>query len=73
MLTRCRQMTSIVTSFVLAMVLHPEVQTRGYKEIDELTHGLRLPTFSDKVNLPYVDCIVKELLRWATPAPYGER
>jgi cytochrome P450 len=54
------------------MALHPEVQNRGQKEIDAALHGSRLPTFQDHDSLPYIDCIVKELFRWATPTPLGK-
>ncbi|GJE87399.1 cytochrome P450 [Phanerochaete sordida] len=63
-------MTSIVASFYLAMVLHPEAQTRGQQEVDSVTGRSRLPTFADRPNLPYVDCIMKEVMRWAIPTPF---
>ena len=66
------QMTSITTSFFLAMILFPEVQARGQKEVEVVTHGLRLPTFADRPALPYVDFIMKELIRWAVPTPLGQ-
>jgi cytochrome P450 len=45
------------------MVLHPEIQAKAQGEIDSVCAG-RLPDFSDRSRLPYVDAIVKELLRW---------
>ncbi|EKM50710.1 uncharacterized protein PHACADRAFT_200649 [Phanerochaete carnosa HHB-10118-sp] len=62
--------TSIVSSFFLAMILYPEVQKRGQQEVDAVTHGTRLPTFADRPHLPYIDCIMKELMRWAVPTPF---
>lgn len=62
-------MTSIVCSFFLSMILHPTVQKRGQAEVDAVTQRLRLPTFADRPSLPYVDCIMKELIRWAVPTP----
>jgi hypothetical protein len=55
------QLSSITSSFLVAMAIHPEVQNRGQKEIDAALHGSRLPTFQDHDLLPYIDCIVKEL------------
>jgi hypothetical protein len=48
----------------MAMVLTPDVQIRAQKEIDAVTRGIRLPTFSDWKTLPIVERIVYETLRW---------
>ncbi|KEY65327.1 hypothetical protein S7711_01838 [Stachybotrys chartarum IBT 7711] len=62
---------SNLTAFTLAMALHPEVQTRAQEEIDRVVGTLRLPTFADRANLPYINALVKEALRWWTTAPLG--
>ncbi|KAJ3574074.1 hypothetical protein NP233_g2002 [Leucocoprinus birnbaumii] len=62
---------SVIAAFVLAMIHFPEVQERAQKEIDDLTGGLRLPDFDDQPLLPYIDAIIAELFRWATPTPLG--
>ncbi|KAG6819914.1 hypothetical protein H0H93_007448 [Arthromyces matolae] len=62
---------SALSSFVLAVILHPEVQTRGQEELDRVTGHSRLPEFSDRKDLPYICAIVKEVLRWAPVAPLG--
>ncbi|KAG8716279.1 hypothetical protein FRC09_015922, partial [Ceratobasidium sp. 395] len=54
-----------------AMVLHPEVQTRAQAEIDALLGDGRLPEMSDRESLPYVCCIIKEVLRWWPVFPLG--
>lgn len=54
---------SAMKGFVLAMVLHPEVQIRAQQEIDRVCQG-RLPDFDDYDDLPYVHAMVKEVLRW---------
>jgi len=62
---------SSLSSFVLAIVIHPDVQTQAQKDIDEkIGHG-RLPDFSDRHSLPYITAIVKEVLRWNPVAPLG--
>ncbi|KAG8738891.1 hypothetical protein FRC10_006408 [Ceratobasidium sp. 414] len=43
-----------VIVFVLAMVLHPDVQKRAQAEIDALLGDGRLPEMSDRESLPYV-------------------
>ncbi|KAI0001214.1 cytochrome P450 [Russula vinacea] len=50
---------STLTTFILAMTLHPEAQKRAQAELDAVL-GERLPTFADKDDLPYVTAIMKE-------------
>ncbi|KAI1629033.1 cytochrome P450 [Exophiala viscosa] len=60
-----------LSSFSLAMMLHPEVQKKAQEEIDRVVGTDRLPTFSDRPNLPYIDAMVKESLRWHPIGPMG--
>ncbi|KAF5381630.1 hypothetical protein D9615_005548 [Tricholomella constricta] len=62
---------SALSSFVLAIVCHPEVQAKGQEELDRVIGYTRLPDFSDRESLPYITAIVKELLRWSPVAPLG--
>ncbi|KAF7356658.1 O-methylsterigmatocystin oxidoreductase [Mycena venus] len=56
---------SILLSFFLAMVIHPEIQERAFAEISAaIPDGDRLPSFEDRAKLPYLDCLVQECLRW---------
>ncbi|KDQ28281.1 hypothetical protein PLEOSDRAFT_157857 [Pleurotus ostreatus PC15] len=57
--------------FSMAMILHPECQKRGQEEIDLVVGKDRLPTFADKDSLPYVTCIMEEILRWHPSLPLG--
>ncbi|KAF4600000.1 hypothetical protein EYR40_007106 [Pleurotus pulmonarius] len=57
--------------FAIAMILYPECQKRGQEEIDRIVGRDRLPTFEDKESLPYVSCIVQEILRWHPSLPLG--
>jgi cytochrome P450 len=50
-------------SFILAVLAHPEVQKKAQEEIDSVVGPDRLPDFSDKENLPYVNAVLKEVLR----------
>ena len=63
------QTVSALGSFFLAMVLYPEVQGKAQAEIDRVLDTGRLPSFSDYSSLPYIEAIVKELLRWNPVAP----
>jgi cytochrome P450 len=60
-----------MSCFFLAMILYPEVQRKAQEEIDRVVGTRRLPSFDDRGNLPYVEAIVKEVLRWHPVAPMG--
>ncbi|KAJ6535355.1 cytochrome P450 [Mycena vulgaris] len=64
-------LTALVTSFVLAMLLHPEYQVRAQHEIDSVIGSSRLPRFEDREHLPLIDCILQETLRWHPPTELG--
>ncbi|KAF8594593.1 cytochrome P450 [Ceratobasidium sp. AG-I] len=65
--------TSVATVivFVLAMVLYPDVQAKAQAEIDTILSNSRLPEMRDRESMPYVCCIVKEVLRWWPVFPLG--
>ncbi|KAJ3884434.1 cytochrome P450, partial [Lentinula edodes] len=60
---------SVLRSFMLEMMYHPEVQIKAQKEIDIILKGERLPLFSDIDSLPYITAIMKEILRFSPVAP----
>ncbi|SJL08657.1 related to O-methylsterigmatocystin oxidoreductase [Armillaria ostoyae] len=60
---------STLCSFVLAMILYPEVQKKGKAAVDEATGSGRLPEFNDYKSMPYLQAIVNEVLRWAPVVP----
>lgn len=55
---------STMDAFFLAMSLFPDVQRKAQEEIDRVVGNSRLPTFSDRDNLPYINAIVEEAQRW---------
>ncbi|KIJ14852.1 hypothetical protein PAXINDRAFT_78324 [Paxillus involutus ATCC 200175] len=63
--------TIALTNFILAMILHPEIQQKARAEIDAVAGRDRLPDFSDRASMPFINCIVKEVLRWKPVAPLG--
>ncbi|KAG1729295.1 cytochrome P450 [Suillus occidentalis] len=63
--------TSTLMTFALAMVLYPEVQRRAQAEIDSVVGEDRLPTFEDRVSLPYVEAVLRETFRWHPILPNG--
>lgn len=44
--------------------MYPDVQRKAQQELDDVLMGTRLPEFDDKRSLPYIDAVVKEVLRW---------
>ncbi|KAJ7202041.1 cytochrome P450 [Mycena pura] len=62
---------SAISSFFLAMALYPEVQSRAQAEVDKVVTDGRLPQLSDRPNLPYVECVMQEVLRWNPVGPLG--
>lgn len=53
------------------MCNYPEVQAKAHAEILASVGTDRLPEFSDRANLPYMNAIVLEVLRWKPVAPTG--
>ena len=56
---------------MLALVMYPEVQRRAQADIDRVVGSERLPNFDDRPALPYIDAIIKEVLRMHPPLPIG--
>jgi hypothetical protein len=59
-------------SFCAAALLRPEIQTIAQEQLDAVTRRERLPTFEDRLRLPFVDAICKEVSRWRPAVPLGE-
>lgn len=53
------------------MALYPAVQKRAQEEIDRVLGTSRLPGFQDRDNLPYINAMAQEVLRWHPIAPVG--
>ncbi|KLO15505.1 cytochrome P450 [Schizopora paradoxa] len=62
---------SVVSTFVLAMVMHPQAQRRAHAELDDVIGKDTLPRFEDRNKLPYINAIIEECLRWQTITPLG--
>jgi len=62
---------STLMVFIFLMVLHPESQTKAQAELDKIIGRYRLPDFTDKDNLPYINAIIKEVMRLFPVAPLG--
>ena len=55
--------------WVLAMIARPEIQKRAQDQLDLVVGRFRPPTFADAPNLPYIQALVKETLRWRPALP----
>ncbi|KAI6122285.1 cytochrome P450 [Pisolithus thermaeus] len=61
----------VASIFLLAMVLYPDVQKKAQEEIDRVVGTDRLPDFDDRPNLPYIEAVTLETLRWLPVTPLG--
>ena len=46
------------------MTHYPEAMRKAQKEIDQVIGTDQLPTLEDRPDLPYVECLVKEVIRY---------
>jgi cytochrome P450 len=53
------------------MALYPDVQRNAQAEIDAVTGRHRLPDYNDRETLPYINAMVKEIMRWQLVTPVG--
>lgn len=60
---------SAVSTFILAILIHPNVQRKAQQEIDSVVGSDRLPDFSDIPHLTYLTAAIKESLRWNPVLP----
>jgi len=60
---------STIQSFVLAMLLYPDIQRKAQSELDRVVGSDRLPDFGHQPALPYVTGIMQEAFRWNPVTP----
>lgn len=63
------QTRGFLENFMLAMVLHPEVQKAAQAELDMVLGSDRLPTLADQEALPYMAAVMRESWRWEVVLP----
>ncbi|KAI0720646.1 cytochrome P450 [Fomitopsis betulina] len=51
---------TVLSTWLLAMVRHPEVYKRAQVDIDNVIGAERLPQLEDRDSLPFLECILKE-------------
>ncbi|KAG2151675.1 cytochrome P450, partial [Suillus bovinus] len=62
---------TVLQIFLLAMVFYPDVQTWARAEIDQVVRHDKMPCLDDRALLPYLDAILREVLRWYPILPLG--
>jgi cytochrome P450 len=50
-------------AYFLALIHHPQYQTKFHERVDRVVGDKRLPDFDDVPNLPYCRAAMKETLR----------
>ncbi|KAJ7806017.1 O-methylsterigmatocystin oxidoreductase [Mycena olivaceomarginata] len=60
---------SQLEAFFLAMMLYPAVQATAQREFDRVVGQDRLPDINDRAQLPYIDALCKEVVRWHVAVP----
>ncbi|KAK0206061.1 cytochrome P450 oxidoreductase OrdA-like protein [Desarmillaria ectypa] len=60
---------SVTYSFVLLMILYPHVQAKAQEELDRVVGEDRLPSYEDRDNLPYINALIHEALRFNPVLP----
>ncbi|TCD64487.1 hypothetical protein EIP91_004048 [Steccherinum ochraceum] len=63
--------TSACESFLLAMVLFPDIQKKAQAELARVVARTRLPEFDDIDDVPYIRALVMETMRWMPVTPFG--
>ena len=48
---------------IFALLLYPQAQKKAQDEIDRVVGSGRLPDFSDRESLPFVNCLMYETIR----------
>ena len=67
-----QQSTSTLRTFILALVKNSAAQKKAQQELDSVLGEGNLPTFEDRPTLPYINAVVKELIRWTATVPMGQ-
>ena len=51
------------------MILNPKAMKKAQEDLDRVVGKGELPDFSHQDDLPYIDALIKEVLRWNPPLP----
>jgi len=65
------QTISATGIFLYLIAKNPQVQRKAQEEIDRVVGTSRLPDVNDRPDLPYIEAIYRELLRYEPPLSIG--
>ncbi|KAF5325314.1 hypothetical protein D9619_009793 [Psilocybe cf. subviscida] len=65
------QTVATTTTLIMAMLHYPEVQEKAQAELDKVIGHGRMPEYEDRENLPYINAVINEALRWRPVAVLG--
>ena len=63
--------STTLTWAVLYMAREPDVQKRVQAELDSVVGQSRLPAVADRLNLPYTEAVILEIMRCGNIVPHG--
>ncbi|EJT98913.1 cytochrome P450 [Dacryopinax primogenitus] len=63
-------MTYTLRVFILAILHNPAVAKAAQAQLDSIC-GSHAPSFEDREQLPYIEALIKETMRWRPVAPIG--
>lgn len=58
---------SVISSFIYAMAANPRICSLARSYLDNILQGNRLPALEDRPLVPYIDAMMREVLRRYTP------
>ncbi|GJC89751.1 fumitremorgin C synthase [Colletotrichum liriopes] len=62
---------SILCWFVVAMITYPHMMHKAQATLDQVVGRERLPVYADRAQLPYIDAMIEEVMRWRPILPAG--
>ncbi|KAL0568030.1 cytochrome p450 [Marasmius crinis-equi] len=60
-----------IEAFFLAMGMYPDIQKKAQAELEKVIGSGRIPGYEQRPNLPYIEAIFRETLRWSPVVPLG--
>ena len=64
-------MRATIKYFFLAMIFNPKAMKKAQEELDRVVGKGELPGFAHRGDLPYIDALIKEVLRFHPTIPLG--
>lgn len=61
------QISAVILTAFLLLSRYPDIQEKAHEEILSVVGCERLPELGDRDALPYLDCVIQEVLRFNPP------